>query len=213
MSDVVLYDFWLSSASYRARIALNLAGISYRSVPVSLATGQQKSPEHHARNPQELVPALAIDGLLLTQSLSIIEYLDETRPGLGLLPANAAGRANMRAVAYAIAMDIQPVCNLRVVLHVMEITGKGEPARQAWMQKFIGEGLAAVEAMLQSTPGPLCFGETPTLADICLVPQVFNARRWNADISGCKRILDICGRLEKLDAFTRAHPDRVKPAA
>jgi maleylacetoacetate isomerase len=212
MSAVILYDFWRSSASYRVRIALNLAGIDYTSVPVDLTKGDHKSKEHIKRNPQGFVPALHIDGCLLTQSLAIAEYLHETRPGLNFLPADPAERGRVRAIAYAIAMDIHPICNLGVVNHVMDITGGGDPVRLAWMQKFIGEGLAAVEAMLQSTPGPLCFSDTPTLADICLVPQVYNARRWEVDLSQFQRILDVCAKLDVMDAFARAHPDRVKPA-
>ncbi len=212
MSEVVLYDYWRSSASYRVRIALNLAGIEYQTVPVDLLKRDHKASAHLARNPQGLVPALEIDGHLLTQSLAIIEYLIETRPGLSLLPANPADRARARAIAYAIAMDIHPICNLGVINHVMEISGKSDDMRSAWMNKFIGEGLAAVEAMLQSTPGPLCFGDTPTLADICLAPQVYNARRWEVDISGCARIFEIAKRLEENEAFAKAHPDRAKGA-
>ena len=178
MSEVVLYDYWRSSASYRVRIALNLAGIAYRSVPVDLLKKEHRSPEHLKRNPQGLVPALEIDGVMFTQSLAIIEYLAETRDLPSILPAAPVDRAKVRALAYAIAMDIHPICNSGVVAHVMEITGKGEEARTDWMKKFIGDGLVAVEAMLQENQGPLCFGAAPTLADICLVPQVYNARRW-----------------------------------
>ena len=213
MNDVILYDFWRSSASYRVRIALNLACVDYTSAPVDLAKRDHKSEAHLKRNPQGFVPALLIDGHFLTQSLAIAEYLHETRPGLTFLPEDPAGRASVRALAYAIAMDIHPICNLGVVNHVMEITGGGDAARLAWMQKFIGDGLAAVEAILQSTSGPLCFGEAATLADICLVPQVYNARRWDVDMSRFQRILDVCGKLEGIEAFASAHPDRVKPVA
>jgi maleylacetoacetate isomerase len=210
VSGIVLYDYWRSSASYRVRIALNLAGLSYRSVAVDLLKKEHKSAAHLARNPQGLVPALEIDGQVLTQSLAIIEYLAETGRLSGIFPASAADRARARGLAYAIAMDIHPVCNLGVVAHVMEIAG-GDAARAAWMKKFIGEGLAAVEAMLQSTPGPLCFGAAPTLADLCLAPQVYNAKRWEANLSGMERIAAIMERLENIEAFAKAHPDRVKP--
>ena len=210
MSEAILYDFWRSSASYRVRIALNLAGIGHRSVPVDLVKREHRSAGHLARNPQGFVPALHIDGQLFTQSLAIVEYLDETR-GLGLLPADPAARAKVRAVAYAIAMDIHPVCNLGVVNHVMELAGNPEETRSNWMKKFIGEGLAAVETMLAAQPGPLCFGGEPTLADICLAPQVYNARRWNVDISMHARIGGVMERLEKIPAFAAAHPDQVKP--
>jgi maleylacetoacetate isomerase len=210
MSEATLYDFWRSSASYRVRIALNLAGIAHQSVPVDLVKREHKSAAHLARNPQGFVPALHIDGQLLTQSLAIVEYLDETR-GLGLLPADPADRAKVRAVAYAIAMDIHPVCNLGVVNHVMELADNLEETRSNWMKKFIGEGLAAVEEMLAALPGPMCLGGEPTLADICLVPQVYNARRWDVDISLHARIGVAMERLEKIPAFAAAHPDQVKP--
>lgn len=210
MSDVILYDYWRSSASYRVRIALNLAGIAYRGVPVDIVKRAHKSADHLARNPQGLVPALHIDGQLFTQSLAIIEYLDETR-GLGLLPVEPASRARLRAVAHAIAMDIHPVCNIGVVNHVIELAGNANDTRDAWMKKFIGEGLAAVETMMSALPGPLCFGDQPTLADLCLVPQVYNARRWGADISGRARINGAMDRLEMIPAFAAAHPDQIKP--
>ena len=209
MAETILFDYWRSSASYRVRIALNLAKIPYTSAGVDLLQKEHKSKPHLQRNPQGLVPALAIDGHLLTQSLAIIDYIAETR-GVSFLPESATDRARVRAIAHAIAMDIHPVCNLGVVSHVMEITGQGDKARTEWMNKFIGEGLAAVEALLQSTPGPLCFGDTPTLADICLVPQVYNAKRWNVDVSGFNRINGIVDKLQQIEAFAMAHPDRAK---
>ncbi len=209
MSETVLYDYWRSSASYRVRIALNLAGIEHMAIAVDLTEREHKSAKHLSRNPQGLVPALQIDGQLFTQSLAIIEYLDETRR-LGLLPADPAARAKVRAVAHAIAMDIHPVCNLSVVNHVVELTGNADYTRAGWMKKFIGEGLAAVETMLIALPGPLCFGGQPTLADICLAPQVYNARRWNVDISMHARIGGAMERLEKIPAFAAAHPDQVR---
>jgi maleylacetoacetate isomerase len=211
MSDIVLYDYWRSSACYRVRIALNLAGISYKAVAVDLLKKEHKAEAHLARNPQGLVPALLIDGQLLTQSLAIIEYLNETRNSVTYLPNDVVDRAKVRAISHAIAMDIHPVCNLGIVAHVMEITGKGDEARAAWMKKFIGEGLAAVENMLQATQGPLCLGSTPTLADICLVPQVYNARRWKVGLMAYVRINSIIEHLEEIDAFLRAHPDCAKP--
>jgi maleylacetoacetate isomerase len=211
MSEVILYDYWRSSAGYRVRIALNLAGIAYRSVPVDLLKKEHKSSDHLKRNPQGLVPVLEINGALLTQSLAIIEYLAETRGLPGILPADPMNRAKVRALAYAIAMDIHPICNSGVVAHVMEITGKGEEARADWMKKFIGEGLAAVETMLQENQGPLCFSSAPTLADICLVPQFYNARRWGVHMTHFSRISGICKKLEQIDAFAKASPERVKP--
>lgn len=209
-APVILYDYWRSSASYRVRIGLNLAGISYKSVPVNLVAREHKATEHLARNPQGLVPALFIDGQLQTQSLAILEYLNETRPGLGLLPADPAARARVRAVAHAIAMDIHPVCNLSVVAHVSELVGNAEKTQKEWMNKFIGQGLKAVETMLAAMPGPLCCGETPTLADICLVPQVYNARRWSVDLTDMPRVVAIDAQLAANSAFDQAKP--VQPA-
>jgi maleylacetoacetate isomerase len=209
MSDVILYDYWRSSASYRVRIALNLAGIDYRSEPVSLLKQEHRTPEYLARNPQGLVPALFIDGQLLTQSLAIIEYISETRDAK-FLPQNPLDRARVRALAHAIAMDIHPVCNLSVVNYAAALTDTPEETTKAWMQKFVGRGLAALEVMLQRTDGPLCFGDTPSLADICLVPQVYNAKRWDVNLSTMPRILGIVDELTKIDAFARSAPQ--KPA-
>jgi maleylacetoacetate isomerase len=208
MATPVLYDYWRSSASYRVRIALNLAGVEYTPVVVDLLSKAHKSPEHLKRNPQGLVPALEIDGLMLTQSLAIIEYVIETR-GVSLLPDDAAGRARVRALAHSIAMDIHPVCNMSVVAHLLELTGGGDAVRSAWMQKWIGAGLEAFEQMLDHPDtGTFCHGAAPGLADICLIPQIYNAERWGADISGLKRIQAIRKACDALPAFARAHPDR-----
>ncbi|PTM93418.1 maleylacetoacetate isomerase [Mycoplana dimorpha] len=213
MSETVLYDYWRSSASYRVRIALNMLRFDYRTVPVNLLEGAHKAQEHLDRNPQGLVPALEIDGLMLTQSLAIIEYLAETRHGSGFLPADPPGRQRVRALAYAIALDIHPICNLGVAAHVMELTGGGDAVRAAWMRKFIGDGLSAVERMLDAPwTGTFCHGDVPTMADICLVPQVYNAERWGVDLSGLERIRRIADACAELPAFRAAHPDAVKPA-
>ncbi|GAA2878642.1 maleylacetoacetate isomerase [Aminobacter niigataensis] len=211
MSETVLFDYWRSSASYRVRIALNMLGEEFRSVSVDLLAKDQKSPLHLARNPQGLVPVLDIDGHAFTQSLAIIEYLDETRAA-GFLPPDPVGRQRVRQLSYAIAMEIHAVCNTGVVAELMRVAIDGEAARDAWMQKFIGDGMAAFEKLLDNpATGKFCHGDTPTMADFCLVPQVYNARRWNVDLSAMPRILDIAGRCEQLDAFAKAHPDRVKP--
>lgn len=209
MTRPVLYDYWRSSASYRVRIALNLLGIDYERVPVNLLAGNQKSAEHLARNPQGLVPVLDIDGQRLTQSLAIVEYLAETRPGSGLLPDDALGRARVRALSCVIAMDIHPVCNLGTINHVLTLTGGGDAERIAWMGKFIGEGLTAFEDMLDHPQaGRFCHGDQPTMADLCLVPQLANARRWNVDVSGLARIAEIAAHCAEIPAFAPVAADK-----
>lgn len=199
-----LFDYWRSTASYRVRIALELAGLEWRSVPVNLVDGAQRRPEHLERNPQGLVPVLEIDGQRLTQSLAIIEYLDETR-ALGLLPADPAERARVRALAQAIAIDIHPVCNLRVAKHAVTQSG-GAITMQDWMRAFIGLGLEAVETMLEG--GDFCHGDRVSIADLCLVPQVYNADRWGVDLSAMPKIGRIAAVLADDPAFAAAHPDR-----
>ena len=210
MNEVVLYDYWRSSASYRVRIALNMLEIDYKTVPINLLEGEQRSRDYLARNPQGFVPSLVIDGRTLTQSLAIIEYLAELRPECGLLPPDIAERQQVRALAYAIAMDIHPICNMHGAAHVISITGKAE-AREEWAKHFIADGLGKLEAMLSEFNGEFSFGDQPTMADLCLVPQVYNARRWGVDITAFKRIVDIDGNCAKLPAFQAAHPDRAKP--
>jgi maleylacetoacetate isomerase len=218
MSDVVLYDYWRSSASYRVRIALGLLEIPYQTVPVDLVRGFHKVPDFLKRNPQGLVPALEIDGLCLAQSLSIIEYLDETRPGQGLLPTETLARQRVRALSHAIAMDIHPICNLGVVSHVMDMAqnhgANPNTTRHQWMAKYIGEGLAGFEAMLAQQPADdFCHVNRPSMADICLIPQLYNARRWNVSISRFRRISAIAQRCASLDAFVQAHPDQCRAAS
>jgi maleylacetoacetate isomerase len=208
--DIVLHDYWRSSAAYRVRIGLNLLGLAYRSEPVDLLDGQQRKAAHLARNPQGLVPALWIDGRMLTQSLAILEYLNDTRSA-GWLPHDAAGRARARALAHAVAMDIHPICNLHVVRHAV---ARGGTTTEDWMRHFIGLGLAGLEAMLAQDPaGPYSMGKVPGLADMCLVPQVYNARRWNVDMADVPRIVAIDAALTALPAVAAAHPDRAKPGA
>lgn len=199
-----LFDYWRSSASYRVRIALGLAGLDWETVQVDLVEGAQRAPGHLDRNPQGLVPVLEIDGLRLSQSLAIIDYLDETR-GLGLLPGSAAGRARVRALSFAIAMEIHPVCNLRVAKHAVGQSGGGL-TMESWMQSVIGPGLADFEHMLDG--GAFCYGETVTLADICLMPQLYNAHRWNVDLGDMPNIRRIEETLSRIPAFEAAHPDR-----
>ena len=210
--DVVLYDYWRSSASYRVRIALNLAGIDYRAVPVDLVKGDHRGHDHLARNPQGFVPVLDIDGLRLTQSLAILDYLDNTR-GLKLLPGDPGDRARAMALAHAIAVDIHPVCNLSVAAEADKMSGGRDGARQAWMQRFIRPGLIAFETLLAGfDQAPYCCGDTPGLADICLMPQLYNAHRWEVDITDLPRCLTVETSCAAHPAFAAAHPDQVKPA-
>jgi maleylacetoacetate isomerase len=210
MAEVTLYDFWRSSASYRCRIALNLAGIAYTSIPVDLPTQEHKTPDHLARNPQGFVPVLDIDGLRLTQSLAILDYLDQTRD-LGLLPKDPGPRAQIQALAHAIAVDIHPVCNLQVAAYAVEITGR-EDMRQQWIQRFIRPGMQAFEALLGAyDQAPFACGDTPTLVDICLMPQVYNARRWGAEIDDLPHTMAAVTACEAHPAFQAAHPDQHQP--
>ncbi|MBX5158820.1 maleylacetoacetate isomerase [Rhizobium sp. NZLR8] len=210
MSEVVLYDYWRSSASYRVRIALNLLEIDYRTVPINLLEGAHRKPDYLTLNPQGLVPTLVIDGQVLTQSLAIIEYLAELRPEYGLLPSDSADRQHVRALAYAVAMDIHPICNMHVVTHLLTMTDKAD-AREEWMKHFIADGLRKLEAMIGEVDGAFSFGDRLTMADFCLIPQVYNARRWGVDVTNFKRIVDIDARCAELPAFQAAHPDCVKP--
>ena len=209
MTDVILHDYWRSSSAYRVRIGLNLIGLAYRSIPVDLTKGEQRAPEQLKANPQGLVPVLEIDGLCLTQSLAILEYLDETRMA-GFLPKAPADRARARALALAVAMEIQPVCNLRVVQHAVSLGGNA--TMDGWMRHFITLGFQGLEPMLTGDTA-FCHGNRPGLADLCLVPQVYNARRWGVDLIPFPRIRTIAERMEALRPVAAAHPDRVKPAA
>lgn len=204
--SVVLHDYWRSSAAYRVRIALALKGIAYDRVAVDLATGAQRGAAHLALNPQGLVPALQIDGLVLTQSLAIIEYLDETRPGPALLPGDAPGRARVRALAQAIACDLHPVSNLRVLQRVEALAGPA--ARAAWNRDNIAAGLAAFEALLDhpAFEGRFCHGAGPGLADCVLIPQLYNAARWDVPVDHLARIRAVADSCAALPAFAAAHP-------
>lgn len=201
---ITLFDYWRSSASYRVRIALGLTGEAWKSQVVDLLEAQHKSQPHLARNPQGLVPALEIDGLMLTQSVAIIEYLDETR-ALGLLPADPVSRARIRAISHAIAMEIHPVCNLGVAKFA-SAQSEGTITMKSWMQHFITPGLAAVEQMVGE--GDYCFGEQVSLADICLMPQIYNAQRWDVDLDPMPKLRRISAALAQVPAFAAAHPDQ-----
>lgn len=207
-----LYTYFRSSAAYRVRIALNLKGLKadYRYVHLVKDGGQQHQPEYLALNPQGLVPALVDKGHVLTQSLAIIEYLDETHPQPPLLPKDAPGRARVRALAQIVACDIHPVNNQRILKYLEKEFRADEAARSKWYRHWIVEGFNALDKLLGSSPatGKFCHGDQPTLADICLVPQVFNARRFKIDLASFPAIERINATCLALAAFADAAPDR-----
>lgn len=206
-----LFDFWRSSASYRVRIALHSAGLEFTSTHVNIPTGEHSSSDHLERNPQGFLPVLDIDGLRLTQSLAIVEYLHEAYDG-DFLPSDAAGKARVRALSHVIAMETHPVCNPYLVNHVLKLADGDDAMRVEWMKTFIRKGLSAFEKLLDHPgTGDFCHGDKPGLADICLVPQVYNANRWGADISDMSVLSAISKRCEALPAFAAAHPDLYQP--
>jgi len=203
-----LHGYFRSSAAYRVRIALNLKGLSATHVPHHLRKGEQRAPAYLAINPQGLVPTLENDaGAILTQSLAIIEWLDETRPTPPLLPADPLRRARVRAFALAIACDIHPVQNSKVLARLREL-GLPEERVTEWAAWANREGLMACETLIKDEPGPFCFGDAPTLADLCLVPQLGNARRFGVDVSAYPRLLKAEAAAKALPAFAEAAPER-----
>ncbi len=204
---VRLHDYGRSSAAYRVRIALGLFGITFDRVPVNLLTGAQRDAANMAMNKQGLVPTLEIDGLILTQSLAIIEYLEQTRGPL-LLPPDPAGRAQVRALSYAVAMEIAPIGNLSVRRHVEALT-QGRMKADDWNRHYITKGFAAFEAMLADGAGTYCHGDRVTIADVVLVPQVYNAQRLGMDMTVWPTIAGIAGRLAEVPGVAAASPDLV----
>lgn len=204
MTQTVLWDYPKSSASYRLRIALNLAAEDYRIETVDLLAKAHKDPAHLARNPQGLVPVLDIDGHRFTQSLAILDYLDQTRE-LQLLPKEPVARTKVQALAHTLAIDVHPVCNLSVMMYA---TSGQEPARTDWMHRFIRPGLEAFEALLAGLDqDPFATGNHPSLADVCLIPQLYNATRWGVDYTDLHRINSVEAACAKHPAFAAAHPD------
>lgn len=204
---MILHGYFRSTASWRVRIALGLKALEAVQVIHHLRKGEQRAPEYLALNPQGLLPAfVADDGAVLTQSLAIIEYLDETSPEPSLLPADPMQRARVRAVAQAVACDIHPVQNLKVLQRLRDL-GLGEEVVQAWAATVIEEGLDAVDKLLAGQPGPFAFGDAPTLADLCIVPQLGNARRFGVEVRW-PRLMALEAACLELPAFQNAVPGR-----
>lgn len=208
MPKPILYDYWRSSACYRVRIALNLKGIDYESRQIDLREGKQKSAEYRSINPQGLVPMLEIDGQRLTQSVAIINYLDIRFPNPPLIPVMAAERAHVVAMAMLIACDIHPLNNLRVLKYLKNDLGHAEDEIDSWYVHWLKEGLPAIEAMAAPRAGKFLFGEVPTGADVLLVPQLYNARRYNVPLDDYPTLLRADDNASRLEPFAAAHPDR-----
>ena len=205
------YGYFRSSAAYRCRIAFNLKGVSPELIPVHLRKGEQRGAAFLARNPHGLVPALETDdGALLTQSLAIIEWLDETVPTAPLLPGNALDRAHVRGLALSVACDIHPLQNLRVLNYLKTALQQDQAGLGRWCRTWIEGGLSAFDRQLAASgkSGAFCFGDAPTLADICLAPQVFSAARFGADLSGLANVKRVMASCEAHPAFAAAHPSK-----
>ncbi|MDO6708335.1 maleylacetoacetate isomerase [Photobacterium sp. 1_MG-2023] len=203
-----LYDYMRSTAAYRVRIALNLKQLTYQSLPVSLVHDAQHSAEYINVNPAGLVPSLQIGGGVITQSLAIIEYLEEQYPEPALYPADPIRKAECRAFALDIACDIHPLNNLRVLKHLTSTLGHSEREKLAWYHHWLKEGFTAIEIKLAQGDSPFCFGSEPTMADVCIVPQLFNARRFEFDLTPYPRMVEIEQNCLALAAFANASPEK-----
>lgn len=202
-----LYGYWRSSASYRVRIALALKELDYDYVPVNLLEGEQKSADYLAKNPLALVPALETDGgETIVQSLAIIEYLEETFSDVPLLPKDAASRAHARAMAQTLASEAQPFMNLRIQQYLKNDGGFDDNQMATWLNRWPGSAMKAVEIMVENHGGNFCVGDTPSIADCCLVPQMFAAERFGVDLSAMPRLKEINERCKAMPAFEKAHP-------
>ncbi|MBB5684272.1 maleylacetoacetate isomerase [Sphingobium boeckii] len=210
MTGLTLFDYWRSSASYRVRIALNLKGVAYDRVDVSLIDGAQRASENLARNPQGFVPTLEIDGLQLTQSLAIMDYLDAKFRAAPFVSKDPARRAKTLAQALTIAADIHPINNLRILHYLKDPLGLDQAARDDWYRHWVAEGFRALEVMAQDA-GDFFGGAHPDLADICLVPQMYNARRLAMALDAYPALVRIDAACQALPAFADAHPDRFAP--
>jgi maleylacetoacetate isomerase len=212
MARPVLFDYFRSSASYRVRIALNLKGVDHDRMPIDLVRDEQHGPDYLARNPQGRVPMLEIDGLRLTQSLAIADYLDATKPAPRLVPDDPADRAHVLALALTIACDVHPLNNLAVIRFLNGELGLDKAATDSWYRHWVLEGLAALEKLAKPRAGRFLFGDAPSLADVCLVPQLFNARRFAVPLDDFPLLLGADVEANRIEAFAAAHPDRVAPA-
>ncbi|HET6940896.1 MAG TPA: maleylacetoacetate isomerase [Sphingomicrobium sp.] len=208
MPQAVLYDYYRSSAAYRVRIALNMKAIDYKQRPVNLLESEQKSEEYRALNPQGFVPMLEIDGHRLVQSVAILNYLDIRFPVPPLIPASAAERAHVVALAMMVACDIHPLNNLRVLKFLKGELGHSQEEVDGWYAHWITEGLRPLEAMAAPKAGKFLYGDAPTAADICLVPQLYNARRFNVPLDDYPTLVRADENANRLEAFAAAHPDR-----
>ncbi len=208
MTRPVLHDYFRSSAAYRVRIGLNFKGVDYASRTVNLVASEQQGEAYRTLNPQGLVPTLEIDGHRLTQSLSILVYLDQRFPEPLLMPRDPAEGAHVRAMALSIACDIHPLNNLRVLKYLKHQLRQTQEATDAWYAHWIVEGLGPLEAMAAPRSGDFLFGDAPTIADVCLVPQLFNARRFNVPLDEYPTLLRTDANAQRLEAFANAHPDK-----
>ncbi len=211
MPGLILYDYWRSSAAYRVRLALGFKGLEYGCVPIDLRKGIQGEPGYRGVNPQGLVPALVVadapESPVLTQSLAIIEYLEEVHPAPALLPADPLGRARVRAAAQVIASDIHPINNLRVLRYLKSPLGHTQDEIDAWARHWMIAGLSALEDFAHRHGGRCVYGDSVTLADICLLPQLYNARRIHTDLAGFPRLLAAESHVAKLPFTIVAYPD------
>ncbi|MEG3153968.1 maleylacetoacetate isomerase [Sphingomonas sp. RB1R13] len=213
MSNIILHDFWRSSASYRVRIGLNLKGVAYTSHSVGLPADEHKSADYRALNPQGFVPMLEIDGHRLTQSLAILDYLDATHKEPPFVPHDPAERSHVLAMALVIACDIHPLNNLRVLKYLGRPLGQTEAVRDHWYRHWIAEAFPALEAMAARSAGRWLSGDGVSLADICLVPQIYNARRFDVPLDAYPTLVRIDATAQNHPAFAAAHPDRQEQPA
>jgi maleylacetoacetate isomerase/maleylpyruvate isomerase len=206
---VKLYTYFRSSAAFRVRIALNVKGLSYDPVFVHLAKGEHRQPEYAGTYPQALLPTLVDEGKALSQSLAIIEYLDENHPQPALLPKDALGRARVRSLSLLVACEIHPLNNLRTLQYLKRHLGQNEEQINTWYRHWVADGLSKLEADLaKGGTGKFCHGDSPTMADCCLVPQIFNAKRYNSDLAPYPTVMRVFDACMKLEAFDRAQPSK-----